>query len=373
MWSGRGNLEQLVSELQRQKDSKVDFIADGRELGVNRFMYLKPRTNPSPISEFLPMDGIMVGDKALEQLGSRIEPPIPNRFLRDLFSEPERYGDIGARLVNDLLVKNPKRLFVRCLDGKVRAVLSNRYRVLDNYDLAFTALEVVREAGGEVVEASLSDTHMRLKFLTRNVWDAINEARKDGQGNQEYLKRIQYDLRKETLPGGPGTVYPIVTVSNSETGHGGLQVQIGMLRAICVNLLITESMVSQIHLGDRMEVGRFTEETVSAESKAIYLKARDTVRNAFHPDIFKRLVTTAKEAQEIPIQAPQPAVENIVEKVGLSQEAQTNILTYFLKDYDTTRWGLSQAISRYSQDVEDPEKASELEEIAGKVLIGTIS
>lgn len=262
----------------------------------------------------------------------------------------------------------PNRHLVRCLGGPVRDFLSNSYRVLDNYDLAFASLDVVRQAGGEVVEASLSDTHMRLKFTTRAVWDVVNEIDPRGGYSHDWIGRVGYDARGTDLPGGPGTVHPVVSISNSETGHGGLYVRIGILRAICVNTAIIEDVASEIHLGGKLDLGVYSEETITADGKAVMLKCRDAIRAAFDAEKFKRLVARANEASEDKIAAPQAAVTNLVEAGGLNEAAKDAVLAYFLRDCDQSRYGLAQAVARHSQDTDDPDQAHDLESLAGRII-----
>ncbi|MFZ5862430.1 MAG: hypothetical protein ACOYXR_06305 [Nitrospirota bacterium] len=372
-WTGRGRLDQLVGELERQKEARIDFVTDTRSVTVSAkdgSLYLVP-AEPRAM-EWLPQQGLLIKDTALEQVGAKAIPPVPWRFLKELARErPVR----AMELLNGLMQDSPGRRFIRCLDGHVRAVLSDRYRVLDHYDIAFAALDVVRAAGGEVIEASLSDTRMKLKFTTRTVWDAIDESRKGdpgswysgGLGNQEHLRRVSARVGDE-LPGGPGTVHPLVTVSNSETGHGGFGVRIGLLRAICFNLATVEDVVAKVHLGDRLAVGIFTEETVSEESKLIYLKARDAIRAAFHPETFARMVAIARQAQEDGVTSPHSAVQNVAKAVGLAEERRTALLGYFLREYDATRYGMAQAVARLAQDESDPDQAGALEDLAGAIL-----
>jgi hypothetical protein len=247
---------------------------------------------------------------------------------------------------------------------------------LDHFDLAFSALEAVREAGGEVVEANLSDSHMSLKFVSRQVWDVVDSSQRPGEGHRWF--RGNTDLAKATgatmpkgdsgFPGGPGTVHPIVTVRNSETGYGGLDVSIGLLEAFCNNMCIMQKAVSKIHLGERLEVGIFTQEAISAEGKAIYLKARDAIKAAFNPEIFKQLVATAQAAKTQEIKAPTAAVQAVAKANEISQERQDQLLGYFVKDYSMNRYGLAQAIARVAQDTESAEEAYKLETLAGETI-----
>jgi hypothetical protein len=376
-WSGRGSLTDLVAELERQKTSKFDFVADTRGLAIRECeggLCLIPKEDR--MTEWVPSSGLPIREAALLQIGEKSTPSVPGRFLKELTAQrPRRAGE----LLNGLFEDAPARRFIRCLDGQVRAYLSDRYRVLDHYDLAFSALDAVRQAGGEVIEASLSESHMRIKFTSRQIWEAIDVKRQGersnwysgGLGNPDYLGRVRARSGGE-LPGGPGTVHPLVTVSNSETGQGGFSVRIGLLQAICFNLATVEEVVGVVHLGERLSVGVFTEETVTAESRAITLKARDTIKGAFNPEVFKRMVEIARGAQAQEIRTPQSAVENVARAASLSDKAKEAILSYFLRDYDLTCYGLAQAVARYAQDEVDGEGAASLEDLAGKIMQGGV-
>jgi len=378
-WSGRGTLEQMVGELQRQLDTKVDFVCDTRGLKAvvetteddRRYMRLQPVDRQ--VGEFIASDGLRLTPEAMVQVATRQTPKIPTRFFRELF---EQQPVAAVRLVNELMAKAPSRRLLRCLDGNVRAFLSDRYRVMDNYDLAVAALGVAREHGGEVVEASLSDTKMRIKITSRSVFDAIDEERKagdrgswyvGGMGDQKYLRRVGANSGGQ-LPGGPGTVHPVVTISNSETGQGGLNVRVGILRAICFNIATVEDVACNIHLGERLEEGIFTAETISAESKSIMLKARDGIKAAFKPEVFKRLVARCRDAESDRIEAPSAAVDALVSNTELKDEHRDEILSHFIRDYSPTRYGLAQAVARFSQEVEDVEASSSMEDYAGSLI-----
>ena len=377
-WSSRSSLKELVEELDRQKESKIDFIADSRELAVIKHPEQEGVYCLAPdavrVSEWLPSSTkTILRDEAMCQLGERLDPTIPRTFLRTLSKErPERFLD----LMNGLLKDTGKRRLIRCMDGQVRAVLSDKYRVIDNHDIAFAALDAVRSFDGEVIECAISEKHMRIKFTSRKIFDAIDEMRTSGDkskwyaggmGNQEFLSKVGAKTQGE-LPGGPGTVHPLVTISNSETGHGGFNVRIGILRAICFNLATIETVAAKIHLGSKMELGIFQPETIESESKTIFLKARDAIHSAFDPIHFKRLIAKCKVAQNDPIEAPGDAIDNVIKANSLPQETREHILAHFLRDYDQTRYGLSQAVSRYAQDVDSPDAADQLEVAAGRLI-----
>jgi len=360
-------LEELVAELDRQKKSKVDFVGDLRSMDVVRPDYtglnLVPRQGHKYMNEFLDEGGINVPIKTLKQLGKRLDVDIPPAFLENLvLGQP----DVARDLVGNLMAVTEKSVLVRMLDGNVRAVLSDRYRVMDNYDLAFSALATVRENGGEILKSYLTDDRMEISFTTKELWEKFNSVAKHGGGAHQFIEAIG----KGEDGGGTGTdptFNPVITIGNSEVGRGGQFVRYGILARYCLNTMMIETASVERHLGSRMESGILTQETLDADAKALQLKVRDMIVAGFHPATFARICKKVQGATETVIENPTTAVQNVVEGNQLSEQAKDSILEYFLKDYDSTAYGLSAAVSRYAQDV-DADVGSDLEVLAGAIV-----
>lgn len=376
--NSRCSLQVMVQELEQRRNSTIDFVSDTRNLrveisakdGVNIPFLI---AHAGDASEFI-LEPTPISDSAIAQLGDRVSPSIPVRFLRSLIAE--RPGRASA-LLTGLLHDTASRNLVRLQSGRCRAFLSDRYAPFDHETLAYAALDVVRANGGEVVECSLTDQHMRLKFTTREIWDAIEEVRTGGDkgswyvggiGNQEYLGRVGARTRGE-LPGGPGTIHPLVTVHNSETGHGALGVRMGIVRAWCFNLATVETVVENIHLGCRLDPGIFTRETMMKDSAATMAKARDAISTAFNKDRFASIVDRCKDAQGVRVR-PSQAVEFAHEQGAITEDQKAGLLDYFTSgEVETgTAWGFAQACARLAQDFEDGDQASDLEQFAGRLI-----
>lgn len=376
-WTGRGSLRKLVEELERQRQNTFDFVCDARNL---RFEVVERtprlfRSFESDIrtSEWIPKDGFPVNDLAVAQLCDRVVPQVPLKFLRSLIEErPQAASSLLTYLLNYTITTN----LVRCLDGRVRAFLSDRYAPLDNYTLAFAALDVARSVDAEVIECSLSETNMRVKFVDRKVFDRVEEVRTGGDssgwyagglGNQEHLSKVHARVGGE-LPGGPGTVHPLVTIGNSEVGGGRLFVRDGILRAVCFNLATVEDVVSNVHLGSRLDPGIFSLATMKKEAEAIMAKASDAIRTAFSPERFKRVCEKVKRAQGVEVK-PIEAVDFAVSQQVITEEQRDSLLAHFLGGgVGETAYGFAQAVARLAQDVEDGDSAAALEDFAGKVI-----
>lgn len=355
----RGHLGQIMAELERQKSTKLDFCADSRTMIVSpheRDIMLQP--GDLQTGEWLPKEGLPFLMQALEQLGDRVSPDVPGRFLRKLAAErPE----IASRMMHDLMHATGKRYFFRCLDGRVRAVLSSQFRALDHYDYIFEALPVIKENDGFVLEAMLNDRNMEIKFTSPRL-SATAPNSKNG-GSSEKFNKIALPSTFEV-----GKVYPFFGLSNSETGHGGLDIYAGIFEPRCKNGMMLETILNRVHLGEKLDKGVYTEETQAADTKAIMLKARDAIRSSLSGTMFNQMMENVNEAAVTPIKAPTGAVDNLVKNASLTDAAKDAILRHFLSDYDMTRYGLAGAVSRAAQDTESVEDAAALEDLSGKLI-----
>lgn len=380
---GRGSLKQLVDELERQISARVDFVADTRQMKCvfhqtdekdkKPVGHLRMVPNACQVAEYIPDEGVPILPQAFTQLTAKESPKASHgtTFFKALRAEnPLR----AAQFITALMHDKPTRRQVRVLDGSVRAWLGSTYRIVDNYSIALTALEHCRDHGGEVIEAVLSDSKMKLKFISRDVWDRIDQERTNakwnyagGLGNQEWLGKVGARTEGD-LPHGGSTVFPVVTVGNSETGHGQTTLDLGALLAACWNLAIVEEVVAQIHVGGKLDEQIFTRETIEANSKSTMLKLRDGIGVAFDAKKFGPIVQRMRTAQSQEILAPTPAVSQLIEATDITEGRKDSILQHFLQDYDTTRFGLAQAVSRVSQDAGDEDESSTLEKVAGQLI-----
>lgn len=372
-WTGRGNLEQLVAELTRQRDSRVDFVADTRSLrlkATDNQLRLLPNTPQT--REWMPSEGVLISDKALAQIGAVAAPAVPGAYLRDLAAQRP---DVAALVVNQ--TGEAKRRFIRLLDGRCRAFLSDAYRVMDNYDLAFTALDVAKNVGANVLECSLTDSRMRIKLVNESIWQRISDRQQNGGGAHEwivgneadpkYRDATNYNRNGDEMPQGGRGVSPVVTISNSETGEGGLSISVGLFDRYCLNTALIETGMRKVHIGSRMDSGIFTAETREADSRALALACRDTIRAAFSPEGFDKLVAQADAAAAVAINAPSAAVDQLVKSKVITEAQRDGLLEHFLGKYSKTAYGLAQAVTRFAQET-DADGAADLEAVAGKII-----
>lgn len=259
-------LVELATELERQSSAKKDFIASTESLEMTNTGELALESDTT--SEQFP-----VTDHAHSQIAARLD--IPAKYYNRMKVEAP---ELLAANVNEWFQSKPERRMVRTLDGEMRAFLSERYRRLDNFDLAEAVLPILAEMGEgiRIVSTELTDSRMYIK--------AINE-------------RLELKVKRGDV------VQAGIAISNSEVGLGALKVEPLIYRLICLN-----GMVAQDYSKKRYHVGRsadegeayelFRDETLKADDHAFFLKVQDTVRAAVDVIKFSMIVEKMREATE---------------------------------------------------------------------------
>lgn len=355
MKSGR-TLSELAAELERQHSTKKDFEADTRRLS------LAATPGGAGESAGVIMNGINGGMKlratAHGQLASSLGIPKPY-YDRMLADQP----DLLATNVNRWLTTQPAKKLVRTLDGEVRALLSNSYRPLDNLDLAMAVLPKLQQLQANPLSCEVTEDRMYIKAVTEKV--------------QGVVAKIQPGLHVANAVN--DIIQAGVVISNSETGQGSLRVEALTYRLVCLNGAIHEAAVRKAHLGrmargqDAIEDAReyFRTETRQADDRAFFLKVQDATAAMFDQARFELRINSYRDAadRKIPVEAdPVKVVEVTSRRFGFNEEERKNILNHLIRGSDMSAWGLANAVTRASQDVESYDRATQLESFGGDIV-----
>jgi len=238
---------------------------------------------------------------------------------------------------------------LRTLDGRVRAILSDRYRRLDNYDLAAAVLPILQrlpDAKFESVE--LTETRMYLKVVTPR-------------------------LTHEMAPG--DIVQAGVVVSNSEVGLGTLSVQPLLFRLRCLNgLIMPDYSLHKTHVGRSVgnptdAITVFKDDTLMADDKAFFLKVRDVVEATVSEATFRQIAQKMQKTIGIALASnPVRSVEILANRHALNEQERAGVLRHLIADGDLTGYGLVNAVTHYSQEVADYDRATEFEALGGRLV-----
>ena len=155
MKSGK-TLSELALELERQSETKKDYIASTEVLEM---------TDRGEITlEGDTRQEFAVTDHAHTQIAARLD--IPAKYYSRM---RDQAPELLAANVNEWFHQKPERRMVRTLDGSIRAFLSDRYRRLDNYDLASAVLPVLKEMGEGLKIVSTELTESKIDLLQKSI------------------------------------------------------------------------------------------------------------------------------------------------------------------------------------------------------------
>lgn len=337
------SLQQLANEVQRQQNSKRDLIAPrGQMAMVNSVIDIEGKEVPSVSLGLQDKGQFPIRKLAHQQIASAVEIP-GSYYNRMLSEEPE----LLTRNVNTWLAKEAdKKQLIRLMDGDARALLSDRYNRIDNYDvLSFVLPEILDIGGLQVVSSQITETRLYLKIIS---------------------SRTELEVQKgDAVQGG-------FVITNSEVGQGNMQVNPFVYRLVCLNgMTVEEFSQKKRHVGRKLEeedMQLFSDETRQADMRAFFLKIRDTVRATLDITMFQTIVQKFRDSQGIIIHQPEQIVELTATRFQLNDSEKSSVFQNLLTGGQMNLWGLANAVTRASADIEDYDRASQLELIGSRVL-----
>ena len=328
-------LSELAAEITRQQNSKKDFIVPAKD-----------------ITSFVNNGAVEIGFMAG---GEAITSPITHNGHIQLASYcdiPKRYYDtmnVGHQTlltnnVNHWLKESTDARMVRMLDGNTRAFLSDKYKILDNFELAHSVLPMLYEANAEIESCEITENKIYIKAITHKVQAEINTG--------------------DVVSAG-------IIISNSETGNGSLAIKPMIYRLVCKNGAIADDYKKRYyHAGKRNELQEidYSSETMMAEGNAFWLKVRDLVKFSLNEVTFDKIVNTMRQSTEIKIENPAKAIELVSKRFSFSEQENSDVLKHLIEGGDLSSWGLGNAVTRTAQDVFSYDRSTELEAIGYNVM-----
>ena len=340
MKSGR-TLVDLATELDRQLASKKDLIVPSSLVtcttGASKICALVIQEPAGPQT-------YDTTDLARRQLAEKLK--VPFAYFERMREQQPALLD---RNINTWLGAEDENRMIRTLDGKVRAVLSSRYRRLDNFDLAEHILPVLQRLPGARFESvELTDSRMYLKVVT---------------------PAVEYEVA-------PGDVIQAgVVVSNSEVGCGSLAVQPLIYRLVCSNgLIASDRSMRKTHIGKTLEAGEeavsvFKDDTLLADDRAFFLKVRDVVEAAVSEATFRQIGDKLQKTLGIRLTGdPVKTVAVLGNRYGFNEAERTGVLRHLIEEKTLSGYGLVNAVTGYAQEIADYDRATEFEALGGKLI-----
>jgi hypothetical protein len=158
------------------------------------------------------------------------------------------------------------------------------------------------------------------------------------------------------------TVFAGMVISNSDTGGGALTIKPCMEIEICTNgMTITQDVQRDVHLGGKLKtdgVVRYGSDTEASNLRTIMLKTRDTVKTFLNEEYMTRAISNLTAKAGAPItDTPAKVIDVVTKRSAFSKSDADGILDAFMRGGQVTKGGVAQAITCYSQSLDDADRA----------------
>lgn len=342
-------LQQLVTSLEAQNSTKADYIVPAKRLVMEEGQLF----TGDAVKYYQPNEVCHDG------LSDRLQ--IPLTYYRRMRAERPELLDLS---VNHWLQHlGGKNLMLRTFEGGsleknvARALLSDRYLALDNYDVLFAALDAIKKSGihVEITHADVTERRMYLNCIAPQVEIDAKETLKG------------YLTKDDSVGNG---IISGFTISNSEVGQGQFNVRPRAMILKCRNgMIVADDTFSRIHLGSKLDEGmvKWSQETKNKNYELIMSQVGDAVRTFLSPEYLGTVVEKLAAAANVKLDNPIDTVQNVCQSLKYTEAQRHSILGFFLEGGDHAASGVTHAITRHAQD-EQPDARQEMETKAFELL-----
>jgi hypothetical protein len=380
-------LSDLAGLLQEQHPRKVDRVVPASKMRMENGVLVVEGSNP-----VIDMDGVTMADGRYrptsvfdEGLSEKLGIPLPYvRKMRenriDLYDENANgwlRGKKGSRRLVDALTNeyetirepipgDPRSFLIRAFkddDGGVgiaRAMLSDKYKVIDHLDALTAALEGVKMSGTEVniTGCDLTERRMTVKI--------------EAPGIRALAPTLLAGYRSPFRVGdGAHSGYednPVVfagfVLSNSETGGGAFTITPRLVIQICKNgLMITKDALRAVHLGGKMDEGviQWSGDTMDKTLALITARTRDAVATFLDQQYMETVITGLEEKAGAKVADPVKTIQTVGKKLQFSDAQIKGVLEHFVTGGQMTAAGVMNAVTSFSQTLDDADAAYDME------------
>jgi hypothetical protein len=399
-------LDDMVTILRNQHARKIDLVMsasamrfrDGRLVIRGQESVLEDDGVTDPNGTYTPTR------TADTTLAARLD--IPGRYLYRLRTErPDVYDFTLNRLLGGLTrrgadgtpevvyLADDRNFLARLFRddetqaGVLRAVLSDRYGIVDNLDVLMATLRGIQQAGvtAEVRDCDLTDARMNVKIYSpqvqalapnllaayRNPFQANPEfARaRGGEAEVEHWRRIAAREGQGYERGQEPVAFAGFRVTNSETGGGACTLTPEVWIKICKNGLTLPLLAERnVHLGARMEQGVWNPEVQAKALDLIVAQVKQRVTEWMSSEWLTAQVAEIESKAGKPVTTPAQTIKRLAKSLTWTQAEQEGILAHFTVGAQLTAGGVANAITSYSQTLGNADRAADLDDQAVKAM-----
>lgn len=345
------DVKAAMERLYNEGKIAQDFIAP---IGVN----LK-RNEHTPVITFdgagesvlmnMPDGQFGLHDNAIGQLADRMG--VPQRYLRALASGSEWQRLLAAQILNEHSGWTERsRVLIRTVGHQVRGVLSDSYRRLNSVEILTAFVQEASRQGAVVADAYMNDTKVWAETI------------------------LPEPLVVPTAKNGDVVIFAGARFSTSDYGDGSVDMRAFLLNGACLNGMVRESVMRQVHLGSRLPDNlQLSNRTYELDTKTTVSAVRDLTKGLFSQDTLYRKACEIQGASEIEVDL-EHEIKRLTKDGGLLKAEGAEVQKILMNNNPedgvqgaATLWKLTQAVTAHARTL-SPERSRELHEISGNLM-----
>lgn len=352
---------QWVGRLRDISEAMIDVVAPQFALAADE--RIDPNGETGLDWTLIPdFETVYLTDGAHRDIAGRLD--VPSKYWQRIVRD---HPGLAASTHNTLAAASGATALYRLLrDGDsyvLRAQLSDRYGVFDNFTVLQAVGEGLRAAGQDLDDAKIDVDLTSDRFRMRIVLPSVVALAPD----------LLAGYRSPFRPGGEPSpvVFAGVEIGNSETGGGAFSIAPRAEFEICSNgMTRTQDLIRQVHLGSRLDEGvvDWSEKTRRLVVDLLASKVSDAVTQFASTDYLERMLADARAAKGI--EAGADTIERISTAHQLSEVETKSVMDMFLKGADPTLFGVAQAVTAAAQTVSDSDRQTEMEAMFFEIVNG---
>lgn len=364
----QGLNEVVMNKVQRMIDGKAVGVRETMERLVNEGKIAQDYIAPigvnlkindhSPVITFsangslrmdMPDGQFTLHDNAIGQLADRMG--IPQRYLRGLASGEPWAKQLAATLLNEHSGWTQRsRVLVRTVGKQVRGVLSDSYRRLNSVEILTAFVQEAADQGAVISDAYMNDTKIWAETI------------------------LPTPLTVPTAKNGDVVIFAGARFSTSDYGDGAVDMRAFLLNGACLNGMVRESVMKQVHLGSKLPDNlQLSQQTYELDTKTTVSAVRDLTKGLFSKDNLMKKAIEIQGASEIDVDF-EHELKRLTRDGGLLKQEGKEVEKILMRNDPedgvqggATLWKLTQAITAHAREL-SPERSRELHELSGQLL-----
>ena len=200
---------------------------------------------------------------------------VPQRYLRQLAQGATWAKSLAAEILNEHSGWTERsRVLVRTVGEQVRGVLSDSYRRLNSVEILTAFVQEAAKQGAVISDAYMNDTKVWAETI------------------------LPQPLVIPTAKNGDVIIFAGARFSTSDYGDGAVDMRAFLLNGACLNGMVRESVMKQVHLGSKLPDNlKLSNKTYVLDTKTTVSAVKDLTKGLFSKE---NLTKKAYEIQGLP-------------------------------------------------------------------------